>query len=928
MSRQTPSVTLRYTFTFAVVALATGLRWALDPALGEGVPLILYYFTVVFCAWYGGLRQGLLATALSALIARYLFIPSAYSFANKGPHVLPRLITYLITGMVISILAETLHRARKRPQENEADAQSRREELDSTLSSIRDAVIATGAGRRVSFMNPVAEFLTGWKRKEALGKPLEKVFNIIKGQTRESVEQPARKVIENGLLVRLAKHNVLTSGDGTERPIDNSAAPIRDKDRRMVGVVPIFRDIIDRRKGRQGLLDTNRRLQASEDRLRLATQTARVMIWDWLPQVNQVTTSENISEIYGVSAAEYAERGFGLLHPEDRDRRRATVQKVVDEGGGYHSEFRIIRPDTQAVVWIEERASAITDDEGRVIRIVGVAVDITDRKNRDAEIRRLNAEMQARLDELNTLLEILPVGVWIGNQDCSQITGNPAAYQIMGFTPGINVSGATAEPEVPPGLRIFVEGEEVAPEDAPMQQVARTGKALRNFEHEMLFPDGTRKSVYASVAPLFNRDGSVRKVIAAYADFTDRKRFETEREESLAREQAVREESQVANRLKDEFLATVSHELRAPLHSILGWVSLLKAGKLSHDDAARALDTIGRSARAQSKLIGDLLEVSRIITGKTSLDVRPVELDSVIEAAVDTVRPTAEAKGVRLQTVLYPLPGPVSGDDQRLQQVIWNLLSNAVKFTPKGGRVQALLRRVNSQVEIVVSDTGQGISAEFLPHVFERFKQASAGLTRRYGGLGLGLAIVRHLVELHGGTVQAESPGEGQGATFRVRLPLSITREAIPALEKPEGRNPFECQPTLDGVSVLVLDDDPEARELLSALLKGCAATVHAADSAASAREILNTDPVDVIISDIEMPGEDGYAFIRSVRLEEKTYKIPAVALTAHARSEDRTMALRAGFLWHLMKPVEPAELIAIVANLTGRTCLGISDKV
>jgi PAS domain S-box-containing protein len=793
-----------------VVALATGLRWALDPVLGEGAPLMFYYFTIVLCAYNGGLRQGLLATALSALIAQYFFIPPTFSFANKGPHVLPRLITYLLTGTVISFLAEILHRARKSPQENEADAQNRGGELGVTLSSNGDAVIATDAERRVSFMNPIAEFLTRWKRKEALGKLLEGVFHLVNEQTRRRVEHPISKVIENGHAVKLANHSVLISMDVTEPPIDSNAAPIRDKERRLVGVLPLFRDIINRSKGRQGLLDINRRLQASEERLRLAIQTTRVVIWDWLPQVNQVTTSENIGEIYGVSAAEYAEYGFGLLHPEDRDRRRETVQKVVDEGGSYHSEFRIIRPDTQAVVWIEERASAITDDEGRVIRLVGVAADITDRKNRDEEIRRLNAEMQARLNELNTL-------------------------------------------------------------------------------------------------------------------FTDRKRGETEREELLAHEQAAREEAQVANRLKDEFLATVSHELRAPLHSILGWVSLLKAGKLSHDEAARALDTIGRNARAQTKLIGDLLEVSRIITGKTSLDVRPVELASVIEAAVDTVRPTAEAKGVRLQTVLYPLPGPVSGDDQRLQQVIWNLLSNAVKFTPKGGRVQVLLRRVNSQVEIVVSDTGQGISAEFMPSVFERFKQASAGLTRRYGGLGLGLAIVRHLVELHGGTIQAESPGEGQGATFRVRLPLSITREASPVLEKPAGGSPFECQPILDGMSVLVLDDDPEARELLSALLKGCAATVHAADSAASAREILNTDHVDVILCDIEMPGEDGFAFIRSVRLEEKTNKIPAVALTAYAHSEDRTMALRAGFLWHLPKPVEPAELIAIVANLTGRTCPGKS---
>ncbi|MBO0726026.1 MAG: DUF4118 domain-containing protein, partial [Blastocatellia bacterium] len=305
-----------------VVALGAGLRWIIDPAFGEGAPLILYYFTVVLCAWYGGLWQGLLGAALSAFIAQYLFIPfipSTYSFANKGPHVLPRLITYLLTGAVISFLAEILHRARKSPQENEADAQNRREELGVTLSSIGDAVMATDAKRSVSFMNPVAEFLTRWKRKGAPGKLLEEAFHIVNEQMRERIEHPAPKVIENGLAVRLANHNVLISRDVTERPIDSSAAPILDKERRLVGVLPIFRDIID--------------------------------------------------------------------------------------------------------------------------SLVGVAADITDRKNRDEEIRRLNAEMQERLDEMNTLLEILPVGVWIGNQDCSQINGNPAAHQIMGLTPGINVSG-------------------------------------------------------------------------------------------------------------------------------------------------------------------------------------------------------------------------------------------------------------------------------------------------------------------------------------------------------------------------------------------------------------------------------------------------------------------------------------------------------
>jgi PAS domain S-box-containing protein len=678
-----------------------------------------------------------------------------------------------------------------------------------------------------------------------------------------------------------------------------------------------------------GAKSAHRERRTSEERLRLAVQTARIVVWDWLPQTNQVTTTENFSEIYGLTAIQYAEQGFALLHPDDLERHRAIVQKAASEGGGYHSEFRIIRPDTKAVIWIEERATTITDDEGRVVRLVGVALDITERKNQEAEIRRLNQEMRTQLDDLNTLMEILPVGVWIGNEDCSQIVGNPAAYQIMGFTPGINASVTTDKPEVPPDLRIFVEGQEVRPEDAPMQQVARTGRAWHNFEHEVVFPDGKKKSVYASIAPLFDQSGAVRKVIAAYADFTDRKQAEKEREELLAREQAARAEAQEANRLKDEFLATVSHELRTPLNAILGWVQLLQTREFGADKTARALQTIERNARTQAQLIEDLLEVSRIITGKTRLDIRQVDLASTIETAIESIRPAAEAKGVRLQTILDPLAGPISGDEQRLQQVVWNLLSNAVKFTPNGGRAQAQLQRIDSQVEIVVSDTGQGISPEFLPHVFERFRQASAGPTRQYGGLGLGLAIVRHLVEIHGGTVHAESPGEGQGATFRVRLPLSIAHDDddIPVLEKTPGEYLFESQPTLDGITVLVVDDDREARELLNALLTECAATVLTANSAASALKILSADHIDVILSDIEMPGEDGYSFIRAVRREQKTSKIPAVALTAYTRTEDRTRALLEGFQFHLPKPVEPAELVAVVANLTWRIGPGIQDE-
>jgi signal transduction histidine kinase/CheY-like chemotaxis protein len=399
----------------------------------------------------------------------------------------------------------------------------------------------------------------------------------------------------------------------------------------------------------------------------------------------------------------------------------------------------------------------------------------------------------------------------------------------------------------------------------------------------------------------------------------EQKRAQEERAELL-------KEAEAANRTKDEFLATMSHELRTPMTAILGWAHLLRTSRFSEDDLARALETVERNARAQTKLIDDLLDISRIITGKLRLDVRSVDLAAVIEAAVDATRPTAEAKAIRLQTVIDPQAGPVSGDTDRLQQVVWNLLTNAIKFTPKGGRVQVRLERINSHVEITVSDTGRGISEEFLPHVFDRFRQADGTTTRTHGGLGLGLSIVRQLVELHGGAVSAESAGEGQGSSFTVQLPVMVTRREVFKSERrhptADGSISFDCPPSLEGLRVLVVDDEQDTRDLLRAVLEQCGSEVTTAASAAEALEAFQQSKPDVLISDIGMPEEDGYLLIGKVRALEAGLgkRVPAIALTAYARVEDRVRALTAGFHVHVPKPIEPVELVAVVASLTGRT--------
>jgi signal transduction histidine kinase/ActR/RegA family two-component response regulator len=398
-------------------------------------------------------------------------------------------------------------------------------------------------------------------------------------------------------------------------------------------------------------------------------------------------------------------------------------------------------------------------------------------------------------------------------------------------------------------------------------------------------------------------------------------------EEAAQREReklsAIASELESANRTKDEFLATVSHELRTPLNAILGWVRMLRSGGLPEDKRERALEIIERNANAQTQLIEDLLDVSRIISGKLRLDMRSANLETVVENAIEAVRPAAHAKNVVLEQVLDPELAPIWGDPARLQQVVWNLLTNAVRFTPAEGRVTLTARRRQEFVDISVADTGQGIDAAFLPKIFERFRQADATTTRKHGGLGLGLAIVRHLVELHGGTVHVASDGEGRGATFSVTLPIASARssssERPPALRFGAAPTEFQCAQQLEGVTVLVVDDEPDAREMLGEMLGACHAKVVTASSVAEALRLVPEVRPDVVVSDIGMPDEDGYVLIRKLRAlpEGAGGRIPAIALTAYARFEDRTKALVAGFNMHVPKPVEPAELLAVLASLT-----------
>lgn len=491
---------------------------------------------------------------------------------------------------------------------------------------------------------------------------------------------------------------------------------------------------------------------------------------------------------------------------------------------------------------------------------------------------------------------------------------NPSAEKMFGYTEAEAV-GQHITLIIPP---------ERHDEEAQVLAQIRRGAKVDHFETVRRTKDGRMLNISLTVSPVRDTRGRVIGASKIARDITERKRGERERDALLAREQSARETAEQANRLKDEFLATISHELRNPLHAIVGWVALLQTGKLDAQDVAHAIEAIQRGAQAQNQLINDLLDVSRIITGRLRLNVRPFELSEVINNTIEIVRPAAEAKKIHLEIQIERNAVPIAGDPDRLQQVLWNLLSNAVKFTPTEGRVQIVSKFVDSQAIVTVSDTGAGITPDLLPFVFDRFRQGDATSTRQAGGLGLGLAIARHLTELHGGTVIAASEGLGHGAVFTIMLPLVVARQFGRAEQRAvagAGAASLQGVPSLSGLRILVVDDDADSRDIIAIILSQAKAEVRSVEGAVQALHLMDEWKPDVLLSDIAMPQIDGYELIRRVRARppQSGGNIAAAALTAYARMEDRLRILSAGFHMHIPKPVEPAELITVVASIAGR---------
>jgi signal transduction histidine kinase/CheY-like chemotaxis protein len=530
---------------------------------------------------------------------------------------------------------------------------------------------------------------------------------------------------------------------------------------------------------------------------------------------------------------------------------------------------------------------------------------------RSAFIERERAEASLAIgrQRLELAMRAAPIGLWHWDLPSDQLMWDDSVREHFWVAPGGAVTSDMFYQRIHPHDRDAVR--------RAIDSSIHQGRAY-DIEYRTVAPaDLAQFKWIRAIGRVTFEQGHATRFNGITLDVTDRKAADNEREQLLDSERFARREAEQANRLKDEFLSTVSHELRTPLNAIFGWAQLLKSGKADAGDIREGLAVIERNARIQTQIIEDLLDMSRIISGNMRLDVQRIDLPGVLQAAVDSVRPAANAKGIRLRQVIDPAAAVFNGDPGRLQQVVWNLLSNAIKFTPPGGEVELSARRAESHLDITVTDSGEGIAPEFIPHLFERFRQADSSASRTHGGLGLGLSIVRHLVEMHGGTVRAHSDGLGQGARFVVSLPsASVQSDPGEGSQFPAAYS-GGLAPSLKGVRVLVVDDEADSRDLVRVVLEKCEASVVTAASGAEALEELDRQSSDVLVSDIGMPGLDGYQLIRAIR--QRGNGMPAAALTAFARSDDRRRAMLAGYQLHVAKPFDPSELVAIVANLAAR---------
>jgi PAS domain S-box-containing protein len=649
--------------------------------------------------------------------------------------------------------------------------------------------------------------------------------------------------------------------------------------------------------------DASPSLHSTREVLGFANRAARMGQWTLHLTEDRVRCSPELEDVFGLprgSGPTTRDGYFALVSPLDLARLRKVIEDSLVSREEFSVSFRF-RHHGGEWRWIECRGLPNFDAMGKPLRIDGVCMDVTDRVMAE-NARFLLAAIVANSDD----------AIISKTLDGVVTSWNAGATRLFGYT-AEEMIGSPIFKLIPPDL--LMEEEEILSK-------LRRGERIDHYETRRRTRDGTLVDVSLTVSPVLDVTGSIVGASKIARDISALRRAQADRDQLLMAERRARAEAERLGHMKDEFLATLSHELRTPLTTIIGWTNLLRRrATVSQEEMKAAVETIYRNARAQAQIIDDLLDMSRIISGKIRLQSESVDLRDLVNAALDSIQPSAASKQIEVIPLLDPATGVIAGDPARLQQVLWNLLTNAIKFTPTGGRIHVRLRWLEDGAEISVTDTGIGIAPEFLPHVFERFRQADGSTTREHGGLGLGLSIVRNLVELHGGSVAVSSPGTNRGSTFTVRLPVLGTRAAeVPAGTRaaiPEP-SPEQFLPNLGGHTVLVIDDEPDGRALLARLLREAGAEVIAAEGAEQALQLLAQRPVDAILSDIGMPGMDGYAFMRRLRAmdDSRLRGIPAIAVTAYARADDRERSLAAGFQQHMAKPYSFTDLTLSISAL------------
>jgi PAS domain S-box-containing protein len=900
-----------------IAVLSIAVAWSLTHLLLRWLyPTVTPFFfvAVIVSTGLGGWEAGLLAVVLSTLAVHYFIDPGDFlQIASAGTGV--RLGLFAIAAGLTSWLdrsrrlaveqARADYQALKETIAREETVRTQQRQAEEALRQSENRFAAVAANlpkgavfivdRHLRYLLAAGEALqvAGMKSEDLVGKT---IWEALDPALATSYEPYFRQALRGEpYSVEHESHDRCYISHGT---------PLYNERGQVYAVLAMSYDISDRKRVEAERQRAELALRESEEKLSLFIKHAPAAMAMFDREMRYLAYSQRWIEDYGLTEPIIGRSHYEVF-PEISESWRRIHQNCLAGAIEKSDDDRFDRIDG-SVEWLKWEARPWFNAAGAISGIVIFAEDITDRKRVEALLRQSESRFRLIVESAKEYA--------IFTLDLNNVvtSWNAGAEHLLGYTE-TDIVGQS-------GRIIFTPEDQKQGRSEQELQIALTqGHSVNERWH--VRRDGSRFWGSGLVMTLQDEAGNMQGLVKILQDKTAQRQTEAQREQLLQQEQAAREAAEQANRIKDEFLAVLSHELRSPLNPILGWAKLLRSGNLDTIKAAQALETIERNAKLQSELIEDLLDISRILRGKLNLNVSPINLAIIIRGAIETVRLAAEAKSIPVEANLDQV-GQVSGDATRLQQVVWNLLSNAVKFTPPGGRVEVRLEQVDNQAQITVSDNGKGIPADFLPHVFDYFRQENSATTRQFGGLGLGLAIVRHLVELHGGTVAVESEGEGLGATFTVKLPVLKRQENGETERQGESHPlPHSSTPPLTGLQILVIDDEPDSRDFVAFVLEQAGATLITAPTATEGFVALTQSPPDVVVSDIGMPDMDGYMLMRQVRAlpSEQGGRVKAIALTAYAGDFNQQQALQAGFQQHVSKPIEPEALVrAIQALVTG----------